>query len=283
MKNQTIKFLLGYISIIGIVVFFISSKSIDYSNLGARNEKVADSLVNLGYSYYNTSPITFINLLDSAAILYEKDDCKKKLAKCYQNLAFAYLEKLNEFDKAEEFSTKSILIWNEISDTLKEANMLKYLGLIQGKLGKFDLAKSNISNAIHKFELKKFKAGLAVSYYDLALVYEKEENYDSCIYFLKLNKEFFQTKKDTFRIFNANNKLLLNYTRINNFEVGEQLINSNLSFQKSSRVRWNQRLDFYEYSNKFYTKVKQEKLSFIYLNKYNALKDSLIVNGMYIE
>jgi tetratricopeptide (TPR) repeat protein len=285
MKELTAKSLLINTVSIFILLFLISSKNISYvnSNLNPNDEKIADSLMNLGQAFYNTDPLKYINLLDSAAVLYTKTDYKKKMAQCYQNISFAYQEKLQDFESAKDYAVKSISIWSENKDTLKEANMLKYLGLINGELGKYALAKSNIKSAINKFESKNYNAGIAVSYYDLALVYEKERKYDSCIYYLNLNKDFFQTYQDSFRIFNVNNRLLLNYNIINNFEEAEQLINSNLSIQKSPRVRWNLLLDFYQYSNEFYSKIKNEDLSLKYFNKYNTLKDSLIKTGIYIK
>ncbi|OFX68097.1 MAG: hypothetical protein A2X14_01480 [Bacteroidetes bacterium GWD2_33_33] len=283
MKKQYSKFLL--ISTLTLLIFLIllSFRNINYinQNPNKEQEQIADSLMNLGYSFYNTEPLKFINFLDSAARLYDIAECLKKQALCYQNIAFVYQEKLQNFNKAEEFTLKSISNWREINDTLNEANLLKYLGAIQGELGKYDIAKSNIKCAINKFRLKQFNAGIAVSYYDLALVYEKEERSDSCIHFLNLNKKFFEAKNDTFRIFNVNNKLLYTYIKTNNFEQIEQLINSNLSFQVSQRVRWNQKLDFYQFSNEYYTKIKNETLSNDYLNKYKTLKDSLIKEGVF--
>lgn len=284
--NKT--FILNPILIIVFLILFSSwriNNSFSYSNDKTipKTEQKADSLMNIGLSFYESEPLKFIEFMDSAATLYAVSNNKKQLALCYQNIAFVYQEKILDLKKSEEFAIKSINFWHEINDTLKEANILKYLGLIQGELGKFAEAKSNIKSAIVKFNSKNFLAGVAVSYYDLGLVYEQEEQFDSCIYYLNLNKSFFESKHDTSRIFNVNNRLFHNYVTTKKFEEAKDIYMSNFLFEKSSKVRWNQKLDFYQFSQVYFFNINNEEMSKIYLNKYEILRDSLSQKGIYFK
>ncbi len=143
---------------------------------------LADSLRNAGNSFYNTNPDKCIQLLDSAATLYKLANNKKQQVYCIQNIAFTYSEKKDDYLRSISYIMKAISIWKELKSIKGEANLLKYLGMLQGKLRYFDEAKTSINNAIRLFNLAEYKAGVAVSYYDLALVYENEGLIDSCLF-----------------------------------------------------------------------------------------------------
>ena len=104
----------------------------------------ADSLRNLGRSFYDKNPARFISLLDSAAILYTQLENKKQQGYCLQNIAFAYEEKLDNVDSAISYIEKAIPIWIDIQESFNQANLLKYLGMFQWKKGKYTKGKENI-------------------------------------------------------------------------------------------------------------------------------------------
>ena len=235
----------------------------------------ADSLRGLGQTFYHISPNKCINLLDSAAALYEIAGNKKQQALCYQNIAFAYQEKLDNIDKAIPFINKAIPIWAEIRDSLNQANILKYLGMLQGKIGEYDTGKETIKKAICLFDKMKFNAGIAVSYYDLALLYESENQIDSCISYLNKNKIYFETIQDTFRIFNANNRLFEIYLKNKMFTSASEIYEYNLRMENSNQVYWQQLIDYYRICIKYYDLIDNADFVSLFQRKYNQLRDSL--------
>ncbi|MCB2196210.1 MAG: hypothetical protein KQH79_10130 [Bacteroidetes bacterium] len=240
----------------------------------------ADSLKNLGYTYYDSNPVKCIAYNDSAAQIYKQFNDNRNVALCFQNICFAYYEKLNNPQQAQDFAVKSINLWNLEQDTLAEANIIKYLGLIQSDLGLFREAKSNIKKAIFLFKSKGFKAGEAVSYRNLGLIYKQEHKLDSCIYYLNLNKKFFVSINQNKRVFGVNNDLLECYIDFNRMEEAENIFNSNNDILKEYQIYWQDKVNFYRISKSYFENLGNKELLDFYNLKYTYLKDSLSEQGI---
>jgi len=243
----------------------------------------ADSLLNLGSSFYETNPEKCISLLDHAAIFYNQSDNKKQQAFCYQNIAFAYYEKLENIDNAITYVNKAISIWKDIKAPLKEANLLKYLGMLYGERGSYSKGVETIRQAITLFENNHFKAGIAVSYFNLAVLYDHASKIDSSIYYFKRNKAYFEIKQDTFRIFSVNNKLFESYLKKKNFISAAEIYDYNLSLEKSNRVHWQHLIDYYRISMNFYKLTNNSELYDINQKKYQQLSKKLTEQGRIIK
>lgn len=235
----------------------------------------ADSLKNIAYTYYDTNPTKSIEYNDSAIQIYKQFDDNRNLALCYQNVCFAYYEKLDNPKEAQSFAIKSIDSWHLEQDTLAEANMIKYLGLVQGDLGLFSEAKSNIKKAIFLFDTKGFKAGVAVSNHNLGLIYKQEGKMDSCIYYLNLNKRFFASMNQYKRVFGVNNELLECYLQLNNLDEAEKIFNSNKEIFNEYQIYWQDQISFYRISKSYFERTGNKELLEFYHKKYTYLKDSL--------
>lgn len=240
----------------------------------------ADSLKNIAYSYYNTNPTKCIAYNDSAAQIYEQFNDTHNLALCYQNICFTYFEKMHNPQKAQDFAIRSINAWNIKQDTIAEANIIKYLGLIQSDLGLFSEAKSNIKKAISLFNTKGFKAGVAVSYRNLGLIYKKEHKLDSCIYYLNLNKKFFASINQNMRVFIVNNDLLECYLELDNLDEADKIFNSNNELLKENNIYWQNKVDFYRISKSYFKRAANSDLLDLFNKKYTHLKDSLSKQGI---
>jgi tetratricopeptide (TPR) repeat protein len=243
----------------------------------------ADSLTKLSSSFYDTNPGKFIELRNSAAISFEKAGNKIWQALSYQNIAFAYEEKLKKIDSAICYVNKAIPIWIEINDTNGLANILKYLGMLQGKTGDFTNAKKSINKAILLFEKEDFISGVAVSYFDLASVYENENKLDSCLLFLNKNKHYFETNQDTLRVFNTNNKLFGIYLKEKNYISAADIYEQNSKMEKSDKVYWQHHIDFYRLCKTYFEAVKNTEKYTFYSDKYKLLFDSLTSEGVIIQ
>lgn len=242
-----------------------------------------DSIRNLGNSFFESNPEKCIVFLNQAAILYEKLGNKKQQAYCYQNVAFAFYEKLDNIDSAISYIEKAIPIWIEMKDTLKYANILKYYGMLQGQSKEFDKGKETIKKAISLFDKVGFNAGIAVSYFDLAILFENANEIDSSNYYLDKNKAYFESIQDTLRIFGANNKLFENYVRTKNYFLASESYKNNLKLENSSRVYWQQLIDYYRISMKYFKLVDNLELYELNQKKYKQLSEKLIQQGIIIK
>ena len=269
------KHFFGVVILFILIMYSLKSEGTEYDKL-----LIADSLKKIAYTYYDTNPVKCIAYNDSAAQIYKQFDDNRNLALCYQNICFAYYEKLNNPQKAQDFAFKSINSWNIEQDTLAEANIVKYLGLIQSDLGLFSEAKSNIKKAIFLFNKKGFKAGVAVSYRNLAMIYKSEHKQDSCIYYLNLNKEFFASINQYSRIFGVNNELLECYIELNNLDEAERIFSSNKDILKEYKIYWQDQINFYRISKKYFERIDNKELLDIYNKKYTHLEDSLSAKGI---
>jgi len=243
----------------------------------------ADSLRNLGGSFYNTNPEKCIELLDSAAKLYRLLNEKRQQAFSYQNIAFAYNENLDNVDSAIVYIEKAVPIWIEIQDTSNQANILKYLGMLQGKKGEYSNGINTIRKAIALFDSCNFQSGIAVSYFDLALLYDNANQIDSTIYYLNRNKAYFETQQDTFRVFLVNNKIFESYLKNENYSSASEIYKSNLTLENSSRVYWQHLIDYYSISMKYFKLVDNSELYDLNQEKYKQLSAKLTEKGIMIK
>ncbi|HKR04321.1 MAG TPA: hypothetical protein VJY62_06745 [Bacteroidia bacterium] len=249
-----------------------------------KNEpKHASALTKLAQFYYDKYPDKSIEYNNAAADLFSKLGDTRWAGFSTQNIAFAYYEKKDNPSKAEEYMKKALVYWEQMNDTLGEANNIKYLGMLQGKLHKFDEAKGSIWKAINKFESRNYKFGTAVSYFDLASVYEDENKKDSAIYYLKKAKEFWETVSDTFRLFGINNFCFRLYLADKKLREAYNSYTANNTMIKCEAVYWLDKLNFYNYSQNYFSKKGEKKREENYRILYTALKDSLTKSGIQIK
>jgi len=186
--------------------------------------------------YYDDNAELYINYIKKSASVVSKSNNKFKYANLIQNIAFVYDEKLTEYDEAINYCLKAIKIWQEINDTLNIANMQKYLGYLYGKVREFEKAKYSIIHSISLYESKKNEKGIAVSYFDFALVYYEEGLIDSALFYLKNAKHIWNKYDEKSRIFLINNHILRCYFEDKNNPEYIQCKNENNNILKSNSI-----------------------------------------------
>ncbi len=242
--------------------------SVPYHNDNSQDSiPEADSLMSEGYKYYDTNPKKCVKFMSEAAKLYEKGGMKHEQALCLQDCAFAYYSKLGDYKKALPFVQEATKLYHEINESNNEANLLKYLGLLQAKNKEYALGKESIAKAIKIFENTGFKAGIAVAYFDLADVYQFQNMTDSCIFYLKKNKEFFETAGDTSRIFIVNSCLIDNYSNSDQLEKAAEIQKYNSTIEDAPTLYFENQLEYYSVCEKYFKKVKNRKMQTEYRNK----------------
>ena len=123
------------------------------------------------YSISPQQPIKSIQVLNNLLRSIEQQLDLNKLGIVCLNIANIYDEVLNQYDSALVYAIKSLNVWDEIGDTLQQANLLKYIGYLHGTLGKEDAAVENINMAIELYESKNHVQGSMIAKNNLSLVY----------------------------------------------------------------------------------------------------------------
>lgn len=246
-------------------------------------KKKARAYIEQAHVYYKTDPNKSILYNDSAATAYAQLANKPWQAMATQNIAFAYEEKLKNTATAVLYMEKAKAIWETTGDKKGLANNLKYLGMLYGKQNNYDKAKKYINDAIRLFEEADFKAGVAVSYFDMAAVYEQAGYIDSSIQFLLKNKNYFLEEKDSSRIFLVNNKLFSSYRKTGNLPAVQSVYLENTKLEKSEDIYYQHLLDFYRLCIAYFKEQKDEATSAVFLNKEKELTDKLTREGTKFE
>jgi tetratricopeptide (TPR) repeat protein len=219
--------------------------------------------VDTGLKYYN-----------EANSLQKKCNDIKGYATSLQNIAFNYEDKKKQTAMALQYSLESLAAWNSIQDTFGLANMYKYIGYLLGKEGNFERGEANINKAIELFSSIDFEQGIAVSYYDMALLQINKKNVDSALNYLFLSKNIWKKYNDEFRIFKINNALLEIYIDRKNIKSANKVFEESLkSSEISSKIIPSDRRKFYELAAIFYHNKKDDLHEREFLSKRNNIPD----------
>lgn len=204
---------------------------------------------------------------------------KKEISSCIyeiQNEGFLLDEQKCKYDSSKIQIEKALSIWQHINDTPNQANLLKYLGYLNGRLGNFHLGKIQISKAIVLFTSKNIEYGVAVSWFDLAKVYEFENKTDSGLFFTTKALDYWKQKSIGKRIFGLNNYMIHLLTKGKKSKYIDTLISENNLYLLKEKIYWREELDYYFSAFKYFEKIKEQekkkKFLSLYLLRMSELK-----------
>lgn len=244
----------------------------DIPNRAAIQEKLA-------FHYFSRNAGKSLHHYEQAISLYRQADNQKKMAMCTQNMAFVYDEGLKDNINALEKAGEALQLWRQQNDTMQQANIYKYIGLLEGRLGQYRAAKENISKAIVLFNSQNYTQGIAVCYFDLANVLLEEKDATSAITQLHKAKTIWQGHKDSTRIYIINTALIKGFSANGSQAEIKELLKENLQIEQQVEIYWSNRLDFYKEAQGV-TSSKNKKQAGIFDMKYRTLDDSLTKEGI---
>jgi len=218
-----------------------------------------------GY-FYNQLSGKLHDKLPAYSIIYNKRAAKLNemennypwVGFAFLNISLTYADSYNDYEKANEYIDSSIYVWQKIQDTMQLANVYKYKGYLLGKMHKFQEAKDIIKIAVSLYNLKIYDRGVAVSYFDLAKVYEEENIIDSSFILLEKAKKIWLIHSDTFRIVGINNALINLHIKNKNFEKTLPLIDENDKLIQKETFQETPLLEFYKLRIAVYKETKQQ-------------------------
>jgi hypothetical protein len=261
-------------------LFFIliNSYSIDYQHITDTSmpQQIAKRFQDSGSYYYDRNPRRSFTNLDSAAFYYQRADLRDKQAMCLQNAAFVLQEKFNQVDSALRYTNQAIAIWRDLNSPMNEANLLKYNGLLLTFLKQYESADTAILNAERLFTLQKNPYGVAVCWFDRAILFQKQQLLDSSATYALRAKAFWQTKQDSGRIFNINNLLF-------NLKPNVALIQENERLLQDKKIYWKDIFNFYQNCIDFYNKQLQLEKAHLYEKRLADYRAACRANGIAID
>jgi tetratricopeptide (TPR) repeat protein/serine phosphatase RsbU (regulator of sigma subunit) len=239
---------------------------------------------------------------------------KLEISHCYTLIGNVYYNQGNS-DRALEFHLKSLKISEELNDKAGIGNCYNNIGNVyedqaeelQQKNGSLDSVKSKLSKA-NEYHLKSLKikkelndkAGMAGSYNNIGVVYQKQGNYKKAIEFyiesLKLNEEL-ENKSEMARV-NANisdTYVALTEAASTNSEgiayLKSALEYGHTAFKLASEIKVTPLINEAAHNlMKAYNKLGNYKKAMEYAEVYMATKDSLFsvaknkeINGLQLN
>lgn len=133
---------------------------------------------------YNQNPDSSLICFKLARGRFQQLNFEEDVSDCEMNIAFIFYEKWNNSDSAVYYASKSANGYENLGLALKQANVLKYIGMLYGQQGNIIEAKILILKAIELFELQNYTEGTAVCYFNLASSFEVIKQADSCLYYI---------------------------------------------------------------------------------------------------
>jgi tetratricopeptide (TPR) repeat protein len=179
---------------------------------------------------------------------------------------FDYVGALPHIEKAIDF-------WVSIKDTMNEANLRKYRGMMLGYLDRFEEGKKEINLAYDLFgKSTSDKQYQIVCLYTLSLLYERENRLDSALHYEKIVNDFYLSKNNEGRLFTSNTHLINLYRKMNEFTEAERYQSKNETVYLDD-YDWQYLINFFYASQKLYSEIGQNEKAEKYQKLYEELRD----------
>ena len=192
-----------------------------------------------------------------------------------QNKGFLLDEQDGDFENALVYMDYTIPIWQTLDNVSMEANLHKFKGQLFGKLYRFVEAKQSIQYAILLYQTKNQLSGIAVTYYDLAIVYNFEEKTDSSRYYIHLASDFWENTSDTSRMIGLYLYDVYLDLREQKTNAAKEKITLFESKYPVSKIRdWDQ-MTFHYLNYLYANSIGDFKLKSFYFETYKELSDRL--------
>ncbi len=251
----------------------------------AQNDDYSKAFVyqRIGSYYYSRQPLKCIGYQKQAFALFQKVNEQKQAAMCLHSIGFAYEEQLKDVKSASGYISQAIELHKAQKDTMELANMEKYLGMLDGRLGQYAEGKQQVRSAIAHFKMLGYKSGIAVSYFDLAKIFTEQKAYDSALHYLTVSKKYWAGAGATGRVFNINNELLKVNTLAARYNDAHNLLLENEKILYNTNVYYTDKLMYFKNSSSYYNAKHNTGNAQTCYMKYSALRDSLIAKGINID
>jgi len=165
---------------------------------------------------------------------------KGKEAKALFDIGINF-KRLLIYDKASEYLTKSLALFEELNDNKKIAVALLNMGDLYRSIGEFNLAKKYTQRALGIFEKEKNKRGIARSSDRLASIYYETcpgniKDIDTAFTYVKQAIEIGNTIGDDTLICSSKNILGASYCIVKKYDLAIAELSSALDFAQKKNI-----------------------------------------------
>lgn len=197
-----------------IVLFFVllvyscgkqqATETVKKEEIPKETVKTPKELEKEAIKIYQENPDSALLIFKDLIDFYEKENNTTKASFSSLSVASIYDENLNQPDSALVYANQSLDMWKKENDNLQVANLLKYVGLLEGKIGNYEAATQHIDEAIVLYNALDFKEGLAVANFNLAQVYVEKGEHKKGAKLLEEATDFWRKAYNKDRIFTNN-------------------------------------------------------------------------------
>jgi len=170
-------------------------------------------------SLYDQNPDSSLICFKLAKARFQQLNFEEDVADCEMNIAFVYYEKFNNSDSAIYYASQAANGYENLGLALKQANVLKYIGMLYGQQGNIFDAKKIILDAVELFELQNYTEGTAVCYFNIASSYEVIKQSDSCLHYINKANQIWRERNQFERIIQNNTFLIEKFTADSSFQL----------------------------------------------------------------
>ncbi len=193
---------------------------------------------------------------------------------CYNSISVGYL-KLNQFPKALEYAQKSLALKTALKDKKGICSGLSTVGEAYAGIGNIPQAFISYEEALKISKDEKFPKLEADIYFNMAKIFVEQNKDSIAIVYFKKSKELALQLENKQLAAYADNELAGLYKNESNRKQTEKVLITSLStFKETGSL--DKEADNYKKLSDFYAGNQQYDKALENINKYHAVKDSMI-------
>ena len=207
------------------------------------NEKVnflpeedrAEYLFNRGIGYYNLNQYSnALEYLKLASRIYDKEDDKQNVARCYNNIGNIY-NKLSIFNEAMEYHLLSLKLEEELNEKEGIISSLNNIGNVLKNIDEYEQALVYYQKALNiSYEINN-NISIAITLNNIGNIYLSQEDYASALSFHNRSLIIKKELKDHFGIATSYNNIGISFQGLGS--TAKALENYNLSLDMMKEMK----------------------------------------------
>ncbi len=225
-----------YIASLMLLVFFTSCKDNGNSSNYNNDSVVFETMELEAMQKYNESPADAIPLFQKLVEKARELGDLPKAGMANLNLAGIYEETLGDYASAVKYSKAALEDWTAVDDKKEIANVLKYLGYVQGLNNNAAEGEMNINKAIEMYEGMDYLPGVAISHLNMAKVKLHQGDLTTALEYAKMSKSYWRDTENQARMFDANLVAIDIYKQQGKNSTVLKLINENKDIARGTSI-----------------------------------------------
>jgi len=224
-------------------------------------EDRAEYLFNRGLGFYNLNQYSnALEYLKLASKIYDKEDDKPNVARCYNNIGNIY-NKLSIFNEAMEYHLLSLKLEEELDEKEGIISSLNNIGNVLKNIDEFDQALEYYQKALNlSYEISNNKS-IAVALNNIGNIYLSQENFEYALSFHNRSLVIKKELKDNFGIATSYNNIGISYQGLGSTAKALENYNISLNMMKKLKDGNGIALSYFHIGITYFEKKNEKKAS----------------------